>query len=356
VAQRVRPAGAKSGHEARTSGGPASGPDGAASGPGGAALAATSSRPGSGTAAGRYRGPSLLARFKRDWVMLALVTPGLLYFLTFHYVPLLGYVTAFQDYRPFVGFIESPFVGWGNFQAMAADPRFWQAIANTLIIALLQLVLYFPAPLGLALLLNGVISTRTRRFLQSVVYLPHFLSWVIVVALFQQLLGGAGAVNHVLRDLALPTTDVMSNASFFKWLAVIQLVWKETGWGTIIYLAALLGIEASLYEAAAADGANRWRRLWHVTLPGIVGVTILLLILRLGNILSVGFEQMLLQRTAVGPEGAEVLDTYVYFQGILGGQWGITAAAGLVKGIIGMGLVLAANKLAHRMGQDGVYR
>jgi putative aldouronate transport system permease protein len=299
---------------------------------------------------------SFLTRLRRDWVMLLLVTPGVLYFLTFHYIPLLGYVTAFQDYRPFTGFVESEFVGLGNFRAMGNDPRFWQAVGNTLTISLLQLVLYFPVPLGLALLLNSVISTRLRRFLQSVVYLPHFLSWVIVVALFQQLLGGAGAVNHVLRDWSLPTTDLMSNAGFFKWLAVLQLIWKETGWGTIIYLAALLSIDTSLYEAAAADGANRWRRLWHVTLPGIVGVTVLLLILRLGNILSVGFEQMLLQRTAVGPEGAEVLDTYVYFQGILGGQWGVTAAAGMVKGVVGMVLVLAANQIAHRLGQDGVYR
>lgn len=303
-----------------------------------------------------YRGPTFLARLKRDWVMLALVTPGVCYFLLFHYIPLLGYITAWQDYQPFLGFWESPFVGWDNFRGMARDAKFWQAVSNTLTISLLQLILYFPAPLGLALLLNGVISTRVRRLIQNVVYLPHFLSWVIVVALFQQLLGGAGAMNHLLRELSLPTSDLMTAPWFFKWLAVIQLVWKETGWGAIIYLAALLSIDASLYEAAAADGANRWRRMWHVTLPGIVGVTILLLILRLGNILSVGFEQMLLQRIAVGPEGAEVLDTYVYFQGILGGQWGPTSAAGLVKGIVGMTLVLSANKIAHWLGQDGVYR
>jgi len=137
---------------------------------------------------------------------------------------------------------------------------------------------------------------------------------------------------------------------------VFQLIWKETGWGTIIFLAALLSIDQSLYEAAAVDGANRWQRLWNVTLPGIVAVTILLLILRLGNILSVGFEQILLQRTFVGPEAGEVLDTYVYFNGIIGGQWGMTAAAGLVKGIVGLVLVLTANKVAHRLGQDGVYR
>jgi putative aldouronate transport system permease protein len=251
---------------------------------------------------------------------------------------------------------DSPWVGWANFEGMVRDPRFWQAVSNTLQITLLQLILYFPAPLGLALLISGIISTRVRRLIQNVVYMPHFLSWVIVVALFQQLLGGDGVLNHLLRNGGLPTVDIMSNPPLFKWLVVWQLIWKETGWGTIIYLAALLSIDASLYEAAAADGANRWRRLWHVTLPGIVGVTILLLILRLGNVLSVGFEQILLQRSFVGPDAGEVLDTYVYFNGILGGQWGVTAAAGMVKGVVGLVLVLTANKVAHRLGQEGLYR
>ena len=217
-------------------------------------------------------------------------------------------------------------------------------------------MLYFPAPLCLALMLNSIMSVRVRRFVQNIVYLPHFLSWVIVVALFQEILGGTGVVNHFLRDGGFPIWNVLSEPSAFKWMMVFQLIWKETGWGTIIFLAALLSIDQSLYEAAAVDGANRWQRLWHVTLPGIVAVTILLLILRLGNILSVGFEQILLQRTFVGPEAGEVLDTYVYFNGIVGGQWGMTAAAGLVKGIVGLVLVLTANKIAHRLGQDGVYR
>jgi putative aldouronate transport system permease protein len=224
-------------------------------------------------------------------------------------------VIAFQDYQPFLGF-DSPWVGLKNFTDMLKDARFWQAVNNTLQITILQLILYFPAPLGLALMLNSIMSLRVRRIVQNIVYLPHFLSWVIVV----------------------------------------QLIWKETGWGTIIFLAALLSIDSSLYEAAAVDGANRWQRMWNVTLPGIVAVTILLLILRLGTALSVGFEQILLQRTFVGPEAGEVLDTYVYFNGIIGGQWGMTAAAGLVKGIVGLVLVLSANKVAHRLGQDGVYR
>jgi putative aldouronate transport system permease protein len=178
---------------------------------------------------------------------------------------------------------------------------------------------------------------------------------VIVVAIWQQVLGGSGIFVHTLRDLGLPTINIMTEPALFKPLVVLQLIWKETGWATIIYLAALLNIEAALYEAAVVDGANRWQRLWHVTLPGIMGVTVLLLILRLGLVLTVGFEQILLQRNAVGPAAGEVLDTYVYFKGIVGGQWGITAAAGLIKGILGTILVLSANKLAHKLGQSGVY-
>src|SRR6267378_2715010 len=218
-------------------------------------------------------------RIWRDRIMLLFIAPGVVYFLLFHYLPLLGYIIAFEDYLPFLGFFDSQFVGFANFGSMFSDTAFWQAFSNT----------------------------------------------------------------------------IMTEPGLFKALATSQVIWKETGWGTIIYLAALLNIEASLYEAAVVDGAGRWQRLWNITLPGILGVTMLLLILRLGLALSVGFEQILLQRNAVGPAAGEVLDTYVYFKGIVGGQWGITAAAGLIKGIFGTILVISANKLAHRMGQEGVY-
>jgi putative aldouronate transport system permease protein len=302
------------------------------------------------------RGPSLWKRVKRDRVMLLLMLPGLLFYLLFYYVPLLGNVVAFEQYLPFLGFIDSPFVGLGNFQTMLQSQDFWRAGLNTVEISLLQLVFYFPAPIMLALLLNSVISSTVRRAVQSVVYLPHFISWVIIVAIFQEVLGGAGVVNQVLRDHALPTIDIMANPALFKPLVTAQVIWQGTGWGTIIYLAALTNIDASLYEASAVDGAGRWRRLWHVTLPGIKGVTILLLILRLGLVLTVGFEQILLQRNAVGPQAGEVLDTFVYFNGILGGDWGLATAVGLVKGVVGALLVLGANRVAHLFGEPGVYQ
>jgi len=298
---------------------------------------------------------SVWQRIWRDRIMLLMITPGVLFFIMFRYLPLLGNIIAFEDYLPFLGFWDSPFVGFANFQSMFSDGAFWQALSNTVIITISQLIFYFPAPIILALMMQGIISTRVRRIIQSVVYLPHFISWVIVVSLWQQVLGGSGIFVHGLRDLGLPALNIMTEPALFKPLVVAQLIWKESGYATIIFLAALLNIEASLYEAAVVDGAGRWQRLVNITLPGIMGVVILLLILRLGLALSVGFEQILLQRNAVGPAAGEVLDTYVYFKGIVGGQWGITAAAGLIKGIVGTVLVIMANKLAHRAGQEGVY-
>jgi putative aldouronate transport system permease protein len=301
------------------------------------------------------RGSTLVERWRRDWVLLLLVLPGFVYFVVFSYLPLFGYVIAFQDYLPFLGFTDSDWVGLDNFQQMFSDSRFWSAVTNTLVIAGLQLVLYFPAPIVLAIIIHSLISTRVRRLVQSVVYLPHFISWVIIVSLFQHLMGGAGVMAQGLRSIGLEAPNLMTNPDLFKWMMVFQLIWKETGWGTVIYLAALLSIDETLYEAAAVDGAGRWRRLWHITLPGLIGITVLLAILRLGQILSVGFEQILLQRDFVGPDAGEVLDTYVYYNGIVGGQWSITAAAGLIKGVVGAAMVLAADRVARRFWQTGIF-
>jgi len=291
----------------------------------------------------------------RDRWMYLLVLPGLLYYVVFQYLPLLGNAVAFLDYSPFLGFRASPWVGLENFRALFTDPDFGVALRNTLVISLLQLVFFFPAPIVLALVLNSILSEPVKRFIQSVVYLPHFLSWVIIIALWQQVLGGDGLVNHLLREGGFGTANIMANPDLFKPLVVLQLMWKETGWGTIIFLAALTKIDVALYEAAVVDGAGPRRRLWDITLPGIMGVVVLLLVIRLGYVLSTGFEQMFLQRNAVGPDASEVLDTFVYFRGIQGGDWGLSAAVDLVKGVVGMVLVLGANRIAKRLSGEGVF-
>ncbi|MFJ3673294.1 ABC transporter permease [Streptomyces sp. NPDC090106] len=282
--------------------------------------------------------------------------PGLLYFLVFHYGAMLGNVIAFKDYVPFDGLWGSPWTGVDNFREMFVDSEFWHAVLNTLWISLLQIVFFFPVPLALALLLHSLTWSTVRRFVQSVAYLPHFISWVIVVALFQQVLGDTGMLNGILDGAGLHTVNIIGNPDAFKPLVVAQVIWKDAGWGTIIFLAALAQVDEQQYEAAAIDGAGPWRRFWHVTLPAIRPVIVLLLIMRLGEILSVGFEQMLLQRDAVGPQAAEIIDTFVYYRGIVAGDYGYGAAAGLFKGVIGALLVYAANKVAHRLGEQGVYR
>ena len=283
------------------------------------------------------------------------LAPGVIFFVLFHYVPLGGLVIAFQSYTPFLGLRGASWVGLDNFAALLGDPDFLVTIKNTVEISLLQIAFAFPAPILLALLLNSLIRERWKRFIQAVVYLPHFLSWVIVISIWQQVLGGAGTVATLFDSIGVRSVNVMANAETFKLLVTSQVIWKDIGWGTIIFFAAITSIPVELYESAAADGAGSMRRIWHITLPGILPVAILLLILRLGDILSVGFEQILLQQPSVGSEAAQVLDTFVYYRGVLGGDWGLGAAAGLLKGILGTALILAANRLAKRAGTEGLF-
>ncbi len=295
-------------------------------------------------------------RLLRDRVLVLVALPGVLSLLVFHYLPWLGNVIAFKDYQPYIGILESPWVGLNNFRVIwEGDPGFLNALSNTLIITMLQVLIVFPAPIALALLLDSLISQRLKKVAQSILYLPHFLSWVIVVAVFQQMFGNAGLLNSFLRTHDLATVSIITNPELFKLLVTSQVLWKDAGWATILFLAALARIDVELYEASAVDGAGRWRQLWHVTLPGLRSLIVLLLILRLGDSLTVGFEQIILQEPAVGRQVSEVLDTYVFNHAILAADWGQGAAVGLVKGLVGVLLVLGANRLAHRLGERGIY-
>ena len=313
-------------------------------------------REGGGPMSVKRRQISLRVRLRRDKSLLIMIVPTMLVLLIFNYLPMFGTISAFEYYDPIYGFFHSNFIGLQNFTQLFGDSAFWNAFENTLVLSLVQLVLYFPIPIALALLLNTVLSTRLRSFIQAVVYLPHFFSWVLVITIFNQMLGGAGLLNQFLRQHHMATWDIMTNGAMFKYLITAQAVWKEAGWGIIVFLAALAAIDPALYESAAVDGAGRWRRMWHITLPGMRGMIVLMLVLRLGNALNVGFEQMLIQRQAVGPQHAEVLDTFAYYYGITGNNFGYCAAAGLFKGVISLILIFAANKMAHKLGEDGLYR
>ncbi|MFJ9038410.1 ABC transporter permease [Streptomyces sp. NPDC102406] len=301
-------------------------------------------------------------RLRRDRALILMTLPAISLLLLFNYIPLLGNVVAFQDYDPYAAsngvtaIFHSPWLGVEQFSRMVDDPLFWSAAQNTVVLFLLQLVLFFPVPIALALLINSVIRPRVRAVAQAIMYLPHFFSWVLVVTVFQQVFGGAGIIAQTLEDHGWGGFDLMTNADFFKFLVTAQSVWKDAGWGIIVFLAALAAVSTDLYEAAAMDGAGRRRRMWHVTLPALRPVIALLLVLRVGDALSVGFEQFLLQRDAVGVGASEVLDTYVWNMGIQNGDFSYAAAVGLVKGVIGVCLVLAANRFAHLLGEQGVYK
>lgn len=295
-------------------------------------------------------------KLRRDKTLLLMVLPAMALLLVFNYLPMFGTVSAFEFYDPIYGFLHSNWVGFQNFTDLFRDQLFWHAFENTLVLSFVQLVLYFPVPILLAVLLNSVLGSKLRSFIQAVVYLPHFFSWVLVITIFDQMLGGAGLLNEFLRRHHMATWDIMTNPSAFKYLVTAQAVWKEAGWGIIVFLAALAAIDPQLYESAAVDGAGRWSRIWHITLPGMRGMIVLMLVLRLGNALSVGFEQMLIQRNAVGAQSSEVLDTFAYYFGIGDGNFGYGAAAGLFKGAISLILILMANRMAHALGEDGLYQ
>jgi putative aldouronate transport system permease protein len=297
------------------------------------------------------------ARLRRDRTLIIMTLPALVLLLIFGYAPMLGLVMAFQQYNVYNGLLYSPWVGFANFQQLFGDPAFWHAFWNTLLLFSVQTLLFFPVPIALAILLDGLLSRRLKAFVQSVTALPHFFSWVLVITIFQKMIGGAGLIPQFLRQHGVANpVDLMTDSGTFKFLVSAQLIWKEAGWSTIVFLAALAAINPSLYEAAAVDGANWWRRTRHITLPGLKPIAILLLILNLGYALTFGFEQMLIQRAAVGPGAAEVLTTFSYIFGIQQSDYSYGAAAGLFLGVTSLILLVAANQVAHLFGEDGLYR
>ena len=280
-----------------------------------------------------------------------MLLPGLIYFISMG-----GLVIAFKDYNPFVGIGDSAWVGLKQFQKFFDTPDFLRLLRNTLGISILQLILFFPMPILLSLLMNEVKHNGYKRTVQTLVYIPHFVSWVIVASLTYQLFNVTdGAINNVLKSLTGQTIDVLSNSSAFWGLIVGQDIWKETGYGTIIFLAALAGVDQEMYEAAKIDGAGRWKLMWYITLPAIKGTIVTMLILRVGSLLNTGYEQIFLMRNDMNVAAADVFDTYIYTRGILNGQYSFSTAAGLFKSIVGMILVLGSDRLAKRLGESGLY-
>ncbi len=302
-----------------------------------------------------YR-PSMLRRLQKDKWLYILLLPGLLYFLLFKYVPMWGVLLAFQNYQPFVGFWKSEWVGLEHFQLFFSNPEFFMLLRNTLLLSFYNLVFFFPAPIVLAILLNEIRRAWFKRSIQTLIYIPHFISMVIVASMTYVFLTTAGGpVNELLFAYTGQKIEFLASPDWFRPLIILQTIWKECGWGTIIFLAALAAVDVEQYEAAIMDGANRWKQIWHITLPSIRSTIIILLILRMGNVLENGFEQIYLMLNPLNRSVAEVFDTYVYAMGITQGAFSYSTAVGLFKAIVGVILVLGSNYLAKRFGQSGLY-
>ncbi len=285
-----------------------------------------------------------------------MVFPGLLYFLIFKYWPMYGIFIAFQDFQPFLGFWNSPFVGLKHFERLFSDSNFIILFRNTIILATYNILFFFPLPIIIALMLNELRLEFTKRIVQTLIYIPHFMSWVVVVGISYMFLTTEGGImNELLVRFGGEKINFLVSNEWFRTIITAEVMWKETGWGTIIFLAALSGVDPQLYEAARMDGANRLRQLWHITLPAIRSTIVILLILRLGNFLDTGFEQIFLMLNAMNREVGEVFDTYVYSVGISQGQYSFSTAVGVFKSIVGLILVVVANRLAKKFGEEGIY-
>jgi putative aldouronate transport system permease protein len=303
---------------------------------------------------GRVR--QLLRRMWRYRMVYLILLPGLIYFVIFRYWPLYIAQIAFKDFEPVLGVEGSPWVGFENFITFFHSYYFSQLIGNTLIISTAKLVFGIPPAIILAITLSEARFLRLSRLTQTVSYLPHFLSWVVMFGVLIGLLSPSeGLVNQSIGHFGIQPIDFLTDPNWFRAIIVGSDIWKETGWGAIIYLAALLSIDPSQYEAAAIDGASRFRRVWHISLPGIKDVIVLVTLLRLGNILDAGFAQIFVLYSLPVYSVGDVIDTWVYRQGLLNFQFSLATAVGLFKGVIGLLLLVVANRVAKRFAGSGLY-
>ncbi len=280
-----------------------------------------------------------------------LILPGLLMLILFRYLPMTGIVIAFTDFSLSSGIYGGDFVGLKWFDMLFSNSQFTQVLFNTIYISVLKLLLSFPAPIILALMINEVGNTGLKRTIQTVVYLPHFISWVVIGGIMMTILSPSVGILSLFGV----QTNPLLQPSNFRWLVIVTDIWKESGWGTIVYLAAISGVNPDLYEAATVDGANRFQKIFNITIPSIASTIAVMLILRTGTLLSAGFDQMYVLQTAATMEVGDVLDTFVYRYGLAQGRFSYATAAGLFQSVVGFILVCMSNLITRKMGQDGVW-
>jgi len=294
--------------------------------------------------------------WKRMLALDAMLLPAVILTLIFAYIPMGGLVVAFQDFKPWLGFAKSEWVGLEHFQYLFSTPEYVQVIWNTLIIAAMKIIAGLIAPFTFALLLNEVRSSGFKRSVQTMVYLPHFLSWVILGGILLDMLSSDGLVNQALGALfGIDPIFFLGDGNWFRFVVVVSDVWKEFGFGAIVFLAALSGINPSLYEAAEVDGANRWQQTLSITIPAMIPITIVVGTLALGNVLNAGFDQIFNLYNALVMDKGDIIDTFVYRVGIVDGKFGFSTAVGLFKSIVGFVLIVVAYRLAYKLANYRIF-
>jgi putative aldouronate transport system permease protein len=306
-------------------------------------------------ALGGRLGQTVLRDVARNGMLYLMLSPVLAYFLVFQYFPMLGTLIAFKDFNPSQGIAASPWVGLDWFRQFFHGLYFNRLLLNTVVLNLYDVLFGFPAPIVLALLMNELTSQRFKRFVQTVSYLPHFISVVVVSGMLLDFLARDGVINQIIVALGGSANSYMSDPSWFRGVFVGSEIWQSVGWGSIIYLAALAGINPALYEAARIDGANRWQQLLHITLPGLTPIIMTLLILRLGQMMTVGFEKVILLYNPSTYQTADVISTYVYRHGILEANYSYATAVGLFNSAVALVLLVLANRLSRRWSGSSIW-
>lgn len=302
---------------------------------------------------------SFWARAKRDWqrnhALYFLVIPVILFYILFHYKPMYGAIMAFMDYNPRLGFEGSEWIGLDNFVRFFESPYFVRTLRNTLLLSVYGIAFGFPAPIILALLLNEIKSPLFKKGVQTITYLPHFISLVVVTGIIKEFCQSTGLINDIIVALGGERSALLQNPDLYRTIYIATDIWQGVGWGSIIYLSALSGIDSQLYEAARIDGANRWQQMIHVTLPGIAPTIITMLIMRLGQVLGSSYEKTILLYNEATYETADVISSYIYRVGLLDRDWGYSAAIGLFNSVINLLLLIAANKISKRVSETSLW-
>ncbi|MCM3727395.1 ABC transporter permease subunit [Neobacillus cucumis] len=304
---------------------------------------------------GNVNKKSRVKRILENYELYLFLLPAIIYFIVFQYVPMYGVLIAFKDFTPSLGILGSPWVGFEHFERFFHSYQFWDLIKNSLGLSIFQLIIGFPMPIIIALLMNQMIHEKYKRFVQTVIYAPHFISIVVLAGMMFVFFSDKGLINSAVTLFGGKAIAFMSEPSWFKPLYIGSGVWQETGWACIVYLAALAGVSPEIHEAATMDGANKWQRILHVDIPAIMPTAIILLILSVGNLMNIGFEKAYLMQTPLNQPAAEIIPTYVYKVGLQQAEYSFGAAVGLFNSIINLILLFIVNKTAKKFSGSGLW-